>query len=232
MGTSRAARDAVDKVRHAGRKANDKADELLDQALDAAGSRSAGHVAALRERHPADTDEQIAARLDGEFLTAVTASGAATGGAAAVPGAGTAAATSLAAGDVSWFLTAAAAYVLGILDLRGYAIDDPERRKAVVLAILAGHTGTESRRGIQTGTGTAVYVGTLLRDAAPRSTVRTVNRVLRRKFMLRFGRKQGLASAGKIVPLGVGVAIGAGGNRALARQIIRNTRRAVAEAGR
>ena len=64
------------------------------------------------------------------------------GGSAAVPGVGTAAALALAAGDTSWFLTAASLYVLCAAEIRGIKLETFEHEKALVLTVLTAGGGS------------------------------------------------------------------------------------------
>lgn len=197
----------------------------VDSALATAGSVVDSHVDSLRRRHPEAPEQELVKRLGTEFLSAVTATGAATGGAAAVPGAGTAAALALTAGDASWFLTAAASYVLSTLRVHGYAIDDLEHQKAVVLAVLAGGGGSGFVGKAAQRTGG--HLGKLLTREVPVSTIRTANKVLGYNFITKYGTKQGILVIGKAAPFGFGMAIGAGGNHLMARSIIRTTHKAL-----
>jgi hypothetical protein len=66
------------------------------------------NVEGLRRVHPRDSPKQVIRRLDAYYLTAVTTSGAASGAAGLVPGAGVPAALA----DVLAFTEASVLYVL------------------------------------------------------------------------------------------------------------------------
>ncbi|MFC3960564.1 hypothetical protein [Nocardia jiangsuensis] len=198
---------------------------LVDRALMKANDVLRTRVQRLRERHPDATPEQLVKKLETMLLSSVAATGAATGGAAAVPGAGTAAAVAMTAGDASWFLSASAAHVLAVLHVHGVRIDDLEHQKAVVLTVLAGGSGSSLTGKAAARTGS--HLGKLLAESVPMTTIRSVNKVLGRNFVTKYGTKQGILVIGKAAPFGIGAAIGAGGNVLFARSVITATRKAV-----
>ncbi|GBF17771.1 hypothetical protein Br6_05178 [Rhodococcus sp. Br-6] len=74
------------------------------------------------------------------------------------------------------------------------------------------------------------YLGKLLTNAVPASTIRSANRVLGRNFVTRYGTRQGILVLCKSAPFGIGAAVGAGGNILLAQTIVKATRKAIAVA--
>lgn len=198
---------------------------LFDKALVAAGKLVDSRVERLRRRHLEDTNEQLLKRLETTFMSSVTATGAATGGAAAVPGAGTAAALAMTGGDFSWFMTAAAAHVLSAVRVYGFDIADLEHQKAIVLTVLAGGSGSTIFGKAAGRTGS--HLGKLLVNSVPTSTIRSVNRVLGHNFVTRYGTRQGVLVLGRAAPFGIGVVIGAGGNLLMAQSVIKATRLAL-----
>ncbi|MDZ4232626.1 hypothetical protein DQ226_11610 [Dietzia maris] len=198
---------------------------LLDKALVAADGLTENRVARIQQKHPDASPDQLLKHLETTFLSSVTVSGAATGGAAAVPGVGTAAALAMTAGDVSWFLTAAAGHVLAALRVYGFHITDLEHQKAIVLSILVGGSGSAFFNKAASRTGP--HLGKLLTGAVPTTTIRSINRVLGPNFVTRYGTRQGILVLGRAAPFGIGVAIGAGGNLILAQTMVTATRKAI-----
>lgn len=201
---------------------------IFDKSLTAANKLVDTRVLRLRERHPDATPEQLVKKLETTFLSSVTATGAATGGAAAVPGAGTAVVLVTAAGDTSWFLTAAAGHVLSVLRFHGIDITDLEHQKAIVLTVLAGGGGS-TFMGKAAGR-TGAHLGKLFTSAVPLTTIRSINRVVGYNFVTKWGTKQGILVIGKAAPFGVGMVIGAGGNLFFAKGVVTATRKAVTTA--
>lgn len=202
-----------------------KAMALFDKALGSANKLVDVRVDRLRERHPDATAHQLVKKLETTFLSSVTATGAATGGAAAVPGAGTAAALAMTAGDASWFMTAAAGHILSVLRVHGIEITGLEHQKAIVLAVLLGGGG--SNFAGKTAARTGSHLGRLLAKNVPMSTIRSVNAVLGVNFVTRYGTRQGILVPGRAAPFGIGLAIGAGGNLFFGQGIVKATRKAV-----
>ena len=112
-------------------------DAVLDRALALAAPgdpRLRRSVAsATRGRRPASAVRAIERR----YQAAVSAIGAASGGAAAVPGVGTAAALATGLAEIAAFVEATALYTLATAEVYGISTDDPEVRRALVLAVLA-----------------------------------------------------------------------------------------------
>ena len=92
----------------------------------------------LRRASPEAAPAVITAKLEKRFLSAVTASGAAVGSAALLPGIGTLAALSAAAGETAVFLEATAFFALAIAAVHGVPAENRELRRALVLAVLVG----------------------------------------------------------------------------------------------
>lgn len=114
----------------------------LDAAIEAAGKLARRRVDALRRANPQLSDAQLRRKVDVAFTSAMTSTGAATGGSAAAPGVGTGAAIAMTAADASWFLTAASTYVLATAELRGVRIENFEHQRALVLLVLTGGGGS------------------------------------------------------------------------------------------
>jgi hypothetical protein len=72
----------------------------------------------------------------------------------------------------------------------------------------------------------------VLARATPRDKITVVNRYLARRFLRRLGTRQGALLLGRALPLGIGAAVGAGGNAALARGAIASARKAFGPAPR
>lgn len=123
-----------------------------------------------------------------------------------------------AASDTSWFLAAAAAYVLSAAELRGIEVENFEHQRALVLMVLAGGGGSTFLTKAASRTGP--HLGKIVTNAVPLSTIRSINKVLGAHFITKYGTKRGIIAIGKVAPFGVGFAIGAGGNLVMARGVI------------
>ncbi|MDV3135637.1 hypothetical protein [Mycobacterium sp. 29Ha] len=192
--------------------------QALDKSIEVAGELARQRVEALRQKHPDLSDAQLLRKANTAFTSAVTTTGAATGALAAAPGVGTAAGLVAAAGDTSWFLAAAAAYVLCAAELRGIEVENFEHQRALVLMVLAGGGGSTFFTKAASRTGP--HLGKIVTNAVPLSTIRSINKVLGAHFITKYGTKRGIIAIGKVAPFGVGFAIGAGGNLVMARGVI------------
>ncbi|BCN58362.1 hypothetical protein [Prescottella equi] len=201
---------------------------IFDASLVSAGKLVTTRVDRLRERHPRATNAQLVKKLNTTYMSSVTATGAASGAAAAVPGAGTAAMIATVGADTSWFLTASITHVLSVLRVHGIRINDLEHQKAVVLTVLAGGNGSLFA-GKAAGR-TAPHLGKLLANAVPATTLRQINRVLGVNFVTKWGTKQGILVIGRAAPFGIGAALGAGGNALMATAVVKATNKAVSVA--
>ena len=212
---------ALRRIRKRGRSALEGA---FDRALDVQTTAVEGHVRWMRNRTGTGSDEKVLAALGREYLSAITASGATVGGTAAVPGIGTGAAIGLGVGEVGVFLEATVFYVLCVAHVHGVQPADLERRRALVLAVMMGNSGAAV---VQKAAGrTGAHWGRLFTSAMPMEGIRSINKVLGRNFVTKYGTRQGIVVIGRLAPFGVGAAIGAGGNALLGQTMINRARRA------
>ena len=116
---------------------------LLDKALAIQEPVVRAHVERLKKANPGETPQDVVAALERQYLAAVTSMGAASGAAAAAPAVGTAVALPINVAEVGGFLEATTLFVLALAHIHGVEIEDLERRRTVVLAVLAGNRGTK-----------------------------------------------------------------------------------------
>lgn len=180
------------------------------------------YVAYLRERHPGESPAQLVERLEKQYLLAVTGSGAAVGATAAVPGVGTLAALGAISAETAFFMEASALFTLARAYVHGIEPEDKEARRALVLAVVLGDAGMAI---VQKGLGTSSknWAATLANKVPGMASIN--NRLLQ-QFIKRFITKRAALMAGKILPAGIGAAIGGAGNRALGKVTIDNARKA------
>ncbi|NNH69756.1 hypothetical protein HLB23_07730 [Nocardia uniformis] len=195
---------------------------LLDNGSQLQGPAVTKYVERLRKSHPGESPAQINARLEKLYLTTVTGSGTAVGATAAVPGVGTVASVAAMTAETAFFLEASALYTLAVAAVHGVAPEDKERRRALVLAVVLGESGMEI---VQKTVGhSAKNWGTLLTNKIP--GIRSMNDSLLKRFLVQFITKRSALMLGKVLPAGIGAAIGGFGNRALGHRLIDNSRQA------
>lgn len=203
----------------------------LEAGIEQAVRLSAGEVdrfiARARATRPDMTDAELLKALKRSYVGLVTTTGAAAGGAAAVPGAGLVAGGAAALADAAAFTTATATYVLAVASVHGIDVDDIEQRRVLLLTALAGPQGPAIIQRVAGRTG--AHWGRHVTGAVPASSLRQINKALGRNFVTKYGTKQGVLVLGKTLPVGFGAAIGAGGNYALARGVTRTVKHAFGE---
>lgn len=195
---------------------------ILDKAQKLQGPAVAKYVRSLRDSHPDESPAQIIARLEKRYLTAVTGSGGAVGAAAAIPGVGTMTAVGAIAGETVFFIEASALLALSIAEVHGIPLQDSERRKTLVFAVALGEEGIAAvSKLVGSRGGTLRRLGTA---AIPNGGLGKLNKKLIGKLTKKFAIKRAPLVFGKLMPAGIGAAIGGVGNRALGKKVIDNAR--------
>ncbi|MFL9683479.1 hypothetical protein [Streptomyces sp. KL110A] len=193
--------------------------QVLDKALVAQQPMARKNVERLRRVHPGDTPQELIRRLDRYYLAGVTASGGASGAAGIVPGAGIP--TALA--DMTLFTEASVLYTLSLAEVHGTHPEDLERRKLLVLTVLLGDGAVSALDKVIGRTGS--HWARRIVNAIPMSAINKANKILGPRFITKYGTKQGVLVLSKQVPLGIGAALGAGGNHVFGRLTIKSARK-------
>ena len=199
---------------------------IIERSSRIQGPVAAAYVERLRRADPAASPGVIVSKLEKRFLAAVTASGAAVGSAAVLPGIGTLSALSAAAGETAVFLEATAFFALATAAVHGVSADNREQRRALVLAVLVGD---DSRQAMAELLGSGRRNGAWLSEGVaslPMPALSQMNARLLKRAVRRFALRRGALLFGKILPVGIGAVIGAIGNRMVGKKIVRNTRSA------
>ena len=181
------------------------------------------HLARMRKSRPDALPAEIVTSLEKQFLASVSAIGAASGGAAAAPGVGTAVAFGLTAFEIGGVVEATALFALSVSEVHGVRVMDLERRRTLVTAILFGEgaAGFVEKAAGRTGK----YWGKSLVNAIPMNVINDVNKKIGPRFLTKWGTKQGILVLGREVPFGIGAGIGAGGNFLVGRGSVQAARR-------
>jgi hypothetical protein len=200
--------------------------QIIERSTRAQAPAVKAYVARLRRTYPDATPAEIVTKLEKRYLAAVMASGAAVGSAAALPGIGTLTALSAVAGETLVFLEATAVFVLAVADVHGISVEETERRRSLVLAVLIGE---DSKRAVASLIGPGRTNGGWLTEGAvelPLPVLSQLNNRLMRYFVKRYTIKRGALAFGKMLPVGIGAVIGGGGNRMMGKKIVRNSQAA------
>lgn len=188
-------------------------DEVSHQRWEAAKSRAEATPGTLRP-------ERVDA-LTRSFQRELTAAGAAAGAAAAAPMVGTIATITSTTAELAWFTARAGDLILTIAALHGRPDPTVEERRAWVLAVLLyGSSARDefARTLHEASVGVAPAVGRQI----PVTTLHAANRAMSRLFVRRFGTRRGLIALGRMLPVGVGAAIGGAANFLAVRSLARH----------
>lgn len=194
---------------------------LLAAALDKALSAQAPAARAYVRRERAhDCDRSPAEHIavaERRFVAAVTTLGAAAGASAAAPGIGTVAGAATNIAEVGAFVEANVFYVLVVAEIHGALPDDPARLRALVLAALLGDASELLTRGAGR---IGRHWGREVANGIPQEVIEAANAILGRRFVSRWGARQGMLVLGRELPVLFGAAVGGVGNRVLARKVV------------
>ncbi|ARD41960.1 hypothetical protein [Actinomyces gaoshouyii] len=200
----------------------------VDKAIAIPASRITERVARMRRDRPgADTAELVALAAD-RFRNEAGLSSGAVGASAALPSIGTASAAALTVGQAAVFIGSAVTYVLTVAELQGLRVVEPEKRRALVLSALLGREGSEAVQG-QLGLASLFWAAQSLAQM-PIPTAKSINGQLAKRLAKRAVAKGGAVALGRLLPLGIGAAIGYSGGRALANQVIEGAQAALGPA--
>ena len=186
-------------------------ERALDAAIALPARRIQESIARMRRERPdADTAELVEMAAS-RFRTEAALTSGAVGASAALPAVGTG--------------TAAA---LTVAELQGLRVVSPTRRRALVLSALLGEDGSEAVRG-SLGLSVLYWAAQSLAQM-PLTTVKSINAQLTKRMAKRTAAKGGALAVGRLVPFGIGAAIGWTGGRALANQVIEGAKAALGPA--
>ncbi len=189
-------------------------DEVSSNRWDAAVKRAADL--------PGDIRPIKVKALTDSFAREVGAAGAAAGAVAAAPTIGTTATLLTATAELAWFTARAGDLILTIAALHGRPDPTVEERRAWVLALLiyGGSARDEVARAVNEAS-TGIVTATADRRL-PLASLQLLNRTMSKVLFRRYGTRRGVAALGRLIPLGIGAAIGASANYVAIRSLARH----------
>jgi hypothetical protein len=182
----------------------------------------------LSRRHPDAEAVTLALYAERDYLRAVTGTGAAGGAAAVIPGVGTGVALGLSAAVTVTFLEATALYAQTIAELHGIAVTDEDQSRALVMSVMLGPEAA----GLLAGVGEGIAAGPKGRGTwgaafgtatGKGGSWRTVVQALQGRFLRHFAASQTVGLVGRMIPFGIGSAVGGFTNRAMGKRVIAST---------
>lgn len=198
--------------------------KVMDRAVSMQTSAIERYVDYLRSQKPEATPAQIQQLMDKHFRTLATGSGAGVGATAMIPGIGFLTGAVAISAESVVFLDAAAFYTVSSAYLRGVDVNEPERRRALILVVLLGSKGNAL---------TDVFAGDMKADSGRLPSISTISRFsvsrlgevnnrMMRMALKQVTKKMSASWLGKIMPFGIGAVIGSIVNRKLAGKVINN----------
>lgn len=174
--------------------------------------------------------DPVVERIVRKYLREMATVGAVSGGTAAMPGAGTASAAAISGVDLAFSVGKLCEMVLAIGVAYGHDMGSIERRRALVLSVLAAGNGAAS--GIDTAAGRiGAAGGAAVLSRIPEESLASVNAILGTRVVTKLAAEQGMIRLGKLVPFGIGAAVGGAGNALLVRSVAGAARMFFAEPG-
>lgn len=197
------------------------------------------YLRAARRDKPDATPAELIQELNSRYVATVTITSTGVGASAALPGVGIPIALGLGVADVLFFYETSALYVLGVAELNGIPMTDPERAKPLVLGTLLGQKSQNKvsgmvltavgAGGVDTARAAATDVaagalpsgwGAVLTQQLPDSALAPLTIAIGKESM-KLGGKLGAGTAGKAIPFGVGAIIGGVGSFTFGRDVVK-----------
>ena len=200
-------------------------ERALDKAIAIPASRIEERVARMRRDRPGADAAELVEMAGARCRRDAGLSSGAVGASAAIPAISTGAAAALTVGQSAAFIASAVTYVLTVAEIQGVHVVDTERRRALVLSALLGKEGSEAVQG-QLGLSSMFWAAQLLMQM-PLPSVKSINAHLIKRVAKRSAAKGGALALGRLLPFGIGAAIGWKGGRALANQVIEGAQAAL-----
>ena len=200
-------------------------ERALDKAIAIPASRIEERVARMRRDRPGADAAELVEMAGARFRRDAGLSSGAVGASAAIPAISTGAAAALTVGQSAAFIASAVTYVLTVAEIQGVHVVDTERRRALVLSALLGKEGSEAVQG-PLGLSSMFWAAQLLMQM-PLPSVKSINAHLIKRVAKRSAAKGGALALGRLLPFGIGAAIGWKGGRALANQVIEGAQAAL-----
>lgn len=225
----KAAKDVFAKIGDSAKKQVDKINPTaaFEQAFEPAKFMAHKHVEVIYAENPGISRADAIEMLERKLVQQTAGTGAAVGAAATLPGVGTLTALGASVGDSVAFLALSCSHVYAVMKVMEIELPDEEHERALVQSILLGGSASPVVKEVEDKTGETW--GHFLLEKKSVEVMKQVNLFLARQFAVRFGTRYGVFTLGKMVPLGVGAALGGGANYILARSVITSTRKTVLE---
>lgn len=188
------------------------------------------HIRGIRKRRPDARPDEVIRILERRFLAAVTTGGAAVGASAVIPAVGVGTSIALTGVETVGFLEASALFAQSVAEVHGIPVEDPERARALVMAMVLGSAGTDLVKQFAAqaagGPGRNAFWGEVVAGSMPKAAFAQLSELIQRHFVKRMAVTQSSSALGRAIPFGIGAVIGGTGNHILGRTIVKAAREA------
>jgi hypothetical protein len=193
----------------------DQTEQVIDLVVQTRHAAIGSAVEVERLRTPNVSSRELAERLIQQRTRFVAGSGAITSLPAAAPGVGSVVGIGTSLADTAVLLYNEVALVLAIAAAYGRDVSDTDARRFDVLLAFALDAGV----AVPAGKTIEVLGQKVVLGALPRDTLAAINKRVGAEVVKRLARRRARAILGRELPLGIGVAIGAGYNYLAVRRI-------------
>lgn len=211
-----------------GAKGGSSLQRSIDKVLSVQRPVVLAHIRSIRRRRPDARPEEVIRILERRFLAAVTTGGAAVGASAVIPAVGIGTSIALTGVETVGFLEASALYAQSIAEIHGIPVEDPERARALVMAMVLGSAGQDLVKQFAAqaagGPGRNAFWGEVVAGSMPKAVFAQLSDLIQRHFVKRFAVTQSSSAIGRAIPFGIGAVIGGAGNHLLGRSIVKASR--------
>ncbi|OFS25582.1 hypothetical protein [Brevibacterium sp. HMSC07C04] len=189
------------------------------------------YLRTMRRRNPSASPQELADIIGKHYRNVAMGSGAAVGAVAVFPGLGTTAALGVSAAETAGFLEASALYAQAMAELHGMTIVDRPRANALVLGLMLGKAGRKLVRQFSEDTGVAGQTNvertgrawaSTVTQTIPSNLLNSLIKKMRDEMIKRYGTKTVGSTVGRILPFGLGAAVGIMVNRSMANVVIKS----------
>ncbi len=215
----------------------DVAGKALIEGVDRAVVGRWERAVATARAAPGDSPSAKSRVIAAPIRKRMTALGAAAGATAAAPGVGTGVAVSTLAAELGVVALQTTDMVMAIGAAHGHVDATPEERRAWVLAVLAfgddaaeEFTSLARDMGLRVENGRAIdianeAIGGGAGQMATIDALRRINTTLVGQVLKKWGTRRGAATVGKLLPFGVGAAVGGSANWLMLREFAKQAER-------
>lgn len=189
------------------------------------------YLRTMRRRNPDASPQELADIIGKHYRNVAMGSGAAVGAVAVFPGLGTTAALGVSAAETAGFLEASALYAQAMAELHGMTIVDRPRANALVLGLMLGKAGRKLVRQFSEDAGAAGQTNvertgrawaSTVTQSIPSNLLNSLIKKMRDEMIKRYGTKTVGSTIGRILPFGLGAAVGIMVNRSMANVVIKS----------